>query len=184
MKKTTLSALVLIFSIALTGAGCSSTATTNNQSDTTMEQKDDSKKDETMMEKDTKKDEAMMNHDAMDKDAMDNMMDKKDMMVKAGIYEDYAPAKLALAKTGKVVLFFKAGWCSTCKQVDGDITTNLDKIPQNVTILKIDYDNSTDLKKKYGVTTQHTFVQVDENGKLIKKWLGSPTLSDLASKIQ
>ena len=184
MKKITLSALLLVFGIALTGAGCSSTATTNNQSDTMMEQKNDGMKDETMMEKDTKKDDAMMNHDAMDKEAMDSMMDKKDTMNKTGVYEDYAPARLAMAKTGKVVLFFKAGWCPTCKQVDGDITAHLDKIPQNVSILRVDYDNSADLKKKYGVTIQHTFVQVDENGKLIKKWVGSPTLSDLASKIQ
>jgi len=35
------------------------------------------------------------------------------------------------------------------------------EIPENVNLLKVDYDNSTDLKEKYGVTMQHTFVLVD-----------------------
>lgn len=100
-----------------------------------------------------------------------------------GAYQDYAPAKLASAKTGKVVLFFKASWCPTCKAVDADITQNLDQIPGNIRILKVDYDNSTELKAKYGVTYQHTFVQVDADGKLLKKWSGSPTLNNLLGEV-
>jgi hypothetical protein len=36
----------------------------------------------------------------------------------------------------------------------------------------VDYDNSKDLQKKYGVTYQHTFVQIDENGEALSKWNG------------
>lgn len=49
--------------------------------------------------------------------------------------------------------------------------------------MKVNYDNSKELKTKYGVTYQHTLVQVDKDGKLLKKWAGSPTLSDLVSEI-
>jgi hypothetical protein len=53
-----------------------------------------------------------------------------------------------------------------------------------VSILKVDYDKETELKKKYGVTYQHTLVQVDKDGNLIKKWSGSPTLTKLVSEIK
>jgi hypothetical protein len=47
----------------------------------------------------------------------------------------------------------------------------------------VDYDNSDELKKKYGVTYQHTLVQVDKDGNLIKKWSGSPTLTSLVKEV-
>jgi thiol-disulfide isomerase/thioredoxin len=118
----------------------------------------------------------------MKKDA--DSMNKADTMMNVGSYEAYAPEKIKKAATGNVVLFFRAGWCPTCKAVDADIKAHLEKIPADLTILDVDYDNSSDLKKKYGVTYQHTFVQVDANGSMIKKWSGSPTLNSLISEIK
>jgi thiol-disulfide isomerase/thioredoxin len=106
-------------------------------------------------------------------------------MMKAGSYEAYTPEKVALASpTHDVVLFFRAGWCPTCRAIDADIKASLSKIPASLTILDVNYDASSDLKKKYGVTYQHTFVQVDAGGKLIKKWSGSPTLEALVKEVQ
>ena len=114
-----------------------------------------------------------------------SMMDKGDTMMKAGSYEAYAPEKVALASaTHDVVLFFRASWCPTCRAVDADIKANLSKIPLSLAILDVNYDNSTALKQKYGVTYQHTFVQVDKDGNLIKKWSGSPTLSALVVEVK
>jgi hypothetical protein len=48
----------------------------------------------------------------------------------------------------------------------------------------VNYDNSTALKQKYAVTYQHTFVQVDKDGNLIKKWSGSPTLTALVAEVK
>ena len=134
-----------------------------------------------------KKDE-MMKADAMK--AEDPAM-KKDTMVKddatmmhKGSYVAYTADKLALAATGQVVLFFRAGWCPTCRAVDADIKAHLGAIPEKLTILDVDYDASTDLKTKYGVTYQHTFVQVDAKGNLIKKWSGSPTLAALVAEVK
>lgn len=104
--------------------------------------------------------------------------------IRKGSYEKYDQSKLAYAKDGKVVIFFRAGWCPTCQGIDSDIKAHLGDIPNNVTILDLDYDNSTVLKQKYGVTYQHTFVQVDANGNLIKKWSGSPTLESLLAQVQ
>ncbi len=107
----------------------------------------------------------------------ENMMD-------AGTYESYASEKIAKATTGKVVLFFHASWCPSCKVLTSDIELHLGAIPENLTILDVDYDNSIALKKQYGVTFQHTFVQVDAGGKLIKKWSGSPTLAALVAEVR
>lgn len=104
--------------------------------------------------------------------------------VLAGSYEPYSPEKVARADEGDVVLFFRASWCPTCRAVDADIKAHLDNIPVNLTILDVDYDSSTELKKKYGVVYQHTFVQVDAQGNLLKKWSGSPTLAALVAQVQ
>jgi len=106
-------------------------------------------------------------------------------MSKAGSYETYDASKVAMAATnGKAILFFHAGWCPTCRALNSNIESNLSQIPDGVTIFKTNYDSQTALKQKYGVTYQHTLVQVDAEGNQIAKWSGSPTLSDLVSKIQ
>lgn len=136
--------------------------------------------------------EAMMDDiDTMMKDDEDSMMeDEKEMMeegdtmMQKGTYESYSPEKLALADTGKVVLFFRASWCPTCRTLDADIKGNLDDIPGGVHILDVNYDDSTSLKQKYGVTYQHTLVQVDSSGNQITKWTGSSTLASLLGNIK
>lgn len=129
--------------------------------------------------------DAMEKRDAMmEKDGA--MMEKapEGAMMSAGSYEAYAPEKLAMATEGDVVLFFRASWCPTCKSVDADIKKNVSQIPKGVTILDVDYDTATDLKKKYGVTYQHTFVQVAADGTQIAKWSASPTLAALLGNIK
>jgi thiol-disulfide isomerase/thioredoxin len=154
---------------------------------------------DTMMKDDApKKENAMMesNHDmkkdgewtpeemeAMKKD--DTMMEKEGaMMMKGGQYVAYDASKLAFAKEGKVVLFFNASWCPSCKAIDADIKASLKDIPADTLILSVDYDTNKDLKTKYGVTTQHTFVQVDADGKSLGKWIGGDTLEYLLSNVE
>lgn len=100
-----------------------------------------------------------------------------------GTYEEYSEDKVMNAE-GDIVLFFHATWCPTCKSLSSNIESNSANIPAGTTILKLDYDSNTELRKKYGVTTQHTLVQIDSNGNLISKWTGSPTLSSLVSQIK
>lgn len=93
---------------------------------------------------------------------------------KPGTYTTYSENQLKTAneRGDKVVLFFHAPWCPFCKTADAAFLANLDKIPSGVTLLKTDYDTETELKKKYIVTYQHTFVQVDSSGNLVTKWNG------------
>jgi len=106
------------------------------------------------------------------------------VMVKAGSYEAYNVSKLANAADGDVVLFFRASWCPSCINLDKDIKANSASIKSGLTILDVDYDKSQELKKKYGVTYQHTLVQVDKDGNMIKKWSGSRTLASLTAEIK
>lgn len=159
------------------------------KADTMMEKEDGAmteKKDATTMEE---KNNEMVGEDATG--AMMNkndgaMMEKKDegTMVQKGSYEAYGPEKIARAMSGKVVLFFRASWCPTCRGLDADIKGNAAQIPNGVTVLDVNYDASQELKMKYGVTYQHTLVQVDAAGNQITKWTGSPTLAALLGQIK
>lgn len=94
-------------------------------------------------------------------------------------FTNYSQAKLANAEKGNVVLFFNASWCPTCQSTVKDIKANEGNIAENLTILSLDFDKETELKRKYSVTTQHTFVKVDKDGNLIKKASGLDKLSDI-----
>ena len=79
-----------------------------------------------------------------------------------------------------VVLFFNAQWCSTCKVARDNIEADLAAIPSGLTIVVVDFDTANDLRQQYGVTVQHTFVQVDAAGTELAKWSGSVTVDEIA----
>lgn len=147
--------------------------------------KDDAMEDDKMMDDDTameKTDDAMMDkeEDVMEKEDSAMMDDQDDtMMAKAGTYTDYAPA--LVGENENTVIAFFAGWCPSCVSADKNISAA--EIPEGLTVLKADFDSETDLRKKYGVTGQHTFVQVDANGDLVKKWVGGTTVDDIVEKL-
>lgn len=101
-------------------------------------------------------------------------------------YQTYSPQALeaAQASDNAIVLFFHATWCPSCRALDGDITSNLAEIPENLTIFKVDYDAEIELKQKYSVTTQHTLIQIDSSGKEITKWSGGSRIEQLLEQVQ
>lgn len=100
-----------------------------------------------------------------------------------GGLRDYDQSLLANAETGDVVLFFAARWCTTCQALKRDINQNAADIPEDLTILELDYDQETELRQKYGVVLQHTLVQVDSDGNLLKLWNGGNTLETIIQQI-
>lgn len=90
-----------------------------------------------------------------------------------GAYTNYSEDTLSDAqKKGKTVLFFHASWCPFCQEADADLKANTAKLENDITVLKVDYDTQTALKKKYGVTYQHTFVHIDQEGNKVAVWSG------------
>jgi thiol-disulfide isomerase/thioredoxin len=93
-------------------------------------------------------------------------------------YVVFTPEILADTANTKRVLFFYANWCPTCKPTNDEFTNNSNKIPNGVTVIRVNYnDTETDanekaLATKYGVTYQHTFVQIDNQDNVITKWNG------------
>ncbi len=99
-----------------------------------------------------------------------------------GTYTTYEPG--IIEKTsGKKILFFHASWCPDCRALDASIRSG--KIPQGVTIIKVDYDSNQALRKTYGVKVQTTLVRVGDDGKLEASFVASsdPSLTALIKNI-
>ena len=113
---------------------------------------------------------------AAEEPGTDEAMDSEDAMEKTGAtYVDYSPDAIAQATADgkRPVLFFHASWCPTCKALENDLQAGgLDQLPEDVVVIKTDYDSATELRQQYGVTLQHTLVQVDADGNEVAKWSG------------
>ncbi|MCH9816165.1 MAG: thioredoxin family protein [Actinomycetia bacterium] len=95
-------------------------------------------------------------------------------------YSDYVNDAANYDNT-EVVLFFNASWCPTCNEAVESIENT--GVPEGVTIVSVDFDSSQDLKQQYGVTQQHTFVQLDENGNEVQKFSGNITAQSVADQL-
>ena len=149
------------------------------------------KKEEAVMEDKMEKSDDVMEKEAMSDDKMEKeevMEDKMEAKVEevaapvaalAGTYATYNSS--LVGQTDKTVLFFHASWCPSCQSADKNISAG--NVPDGLTVLKTDFDSSTDLRKKYGVTSQHTFVQVDANGDLINKWSGGNSIDSIIERL-
>jgi thiol-disulfide isomerase/thioredoxin len=175
MNKKVALIIAVVFGLFLIGGGA--LAYSNNQNEKKEQEKMamEKKTEEAAMMK--KEEAAAMEKDKMAKegDAMvkeSEAMVKEDAMSKIGSYVTLAdynkdPSKYA---DSKKVYFFHASWCPICQGIDKEINADTTKIPAGVTLIKTDFDSTTDLRQKYGVTTQYTFVQVDSNGNETAQW--------------
>ncbi len=84
-----------------------------------------------------------------------------------GSYSDFADNVVGNGR--KSVLFFHAAWCPYCAKSDKDLIELYGKTSPPVSTYKVDYDSATELKKKYGIVQQHTFVLIDGTGNALQK---------------
>lgn len=102
--------------------------------------------------------------------------------VKVGnVYVEYSDEVMADTQNPKI-LFFHATWCPTCKAAN----TAFEEIENTIglDVVKVDYDEYGDLKSQYGVVSQHTFVLVDGNGNMLKRWYGSKNYEEILEELQ
>ena len=123
---------------------------------------DEDMHDDSMMSSDS----MMMSDDKMESDSMDSM----------GLiapFPDFMDLESAAMKADSMptVLFFYATWCPTCKAAAEELKASPERL-DGVNLLIVDYDDSDDLQKKYGITYQHTFVLIDSDGEAIDSWNG------------
>lgn len=118
--------------------------------------------------------------EVMEKDESVSATAPESPVALAGTYADYDAS--LVGSTDNTVIFFHASWCPSCRTADAGMAAGT--VPDGLTILKADFDSSTDLKKKYGVVGQHTFVQVDANGNEIKKWLGGNDVESVVERLK
>ena len=104
----------------------------------------------------------------------DTLMDKS----ASSRYVEYSKAALDQAASDRRVLYFYANWCPTCRPTDANFKENISKIPADVVVVRVNYNDTDtdqeekDLAKQYGITYQHTFVQIDAQGKQLTTWNG------------
>lgn len=91
----------------------------------------------------------------------------------------YEAGPAAYHDTGDVVLFFNADWCPTCQATVASL--DADGVPDGLTVVSVDFDDSDALRQRYGVTVQHTYVQVDADGEELATFTGSLTGADIAA---
>ena len=98
-------------------------------------------------------------------------------------YVEYDEQSFEAAVDTHRVLFFHADWCPTCRAFEQVI--NNEEMPDDVTILKVDWDSSPDLIDEYGIPFQSYLAYVDANGDLVDSWytLETETLKDVATRI-
>ena len=136
-----------------------------------------------MMEKEMESTE-MMSDDSMEKD--DAMMASDDEMGMMLIdpfpnFHGLEEARM-MADEKPTVLFFYATWCPNCQAAKQELQARADEL-EGINLLIVDYDNSDELQKKYGVTYQHTFVQIDDEAMAVTKWNGG-SVDDILMKTE
>jgi thiol-disulfide isomerase/thioredoxin len=100
-----------------------------------------------------------------------------------GIYATYDATAVAESDAEHILLFFKASWCPSCRALEADILENAAMIPSNVAIFAVDYDTATELKRQYGITRQHSIVEITPTGEAESQVSHGLTLADVLATL-
>jgi thiol-disulfide isomerase/thioredoxin len=94
-------------------------------------------------------------------------------------YKDLMSSE-ALAAKNPTVLFFSADWCPYCQADLKDINVNGAQLGK-INVVVVDFDKSADIRQKYGITAQDTFVQIGPMGEKIAVWNGGGVMGILTN---
>jgi thiol-disulfide isomerase/thioredoxin len=101
----------------------------------------------------------------------DDMVDtNNESMTDHAVYTAYSADVLTNGKPK--VLFFHAAWCPICRNADTKMQAWYSDGHPALDSYKVDYDTEMELKARYGVTYQHTYVLVDGQGNAVQTLQG------------
>ncbi len=81
------------------------------------------------------------------------------------------PTARYLAARAPTVFFFQSAGCQTCQAALRELQAGARRLGQAVVIV-VDYDRAAELKKLYGVSSEHTWVRIDADGRKLAAWSG------------
>lgn len=125
----------------------------------------------------------MMRNDEMMKNDDDAMMNDEDSMMEYGGSYFTGITEAQLQDGSTKVLFFHAGWCPYCKAHDQALQGWYAADNAKLSTYKIDYDSSLELRSRYGVVQQDTFVLVDGSGNKLQELTGFPSDASIRTMI-
>jgi len=82
-------------------------------------------------------------------------------------YTTYTDGVIGNGQTS--VLFFHATWCPACKKNNGLLEEWYGAEEFSRSVYKIDFDTATELRQKFGITGQDTFIVIDGSGNEIER---------------
>jgi hypothetical protein len=85
-------------------------------------------------------------------------------------FSDLSTARYLAARAPTVFFFQRAG-CQSCQAALRELQAGARRLGQAVVIV-VDYDRAADLKKLYGVSSEHTWVRIDADGRKLAAWSG------------
>lgn len=78
----------------------------------------------------------------------------------------------AIAESGPAIIYFHADWCPTCQATMTAFRARWSEVQPGITVIIADYDKESELKSRFGVSYQNTYVQVAADGSRIQSWNG------------
>lgn len=104
-------------------------------------------------------------------------------------YLEYSKEIFEESSAKKRVLFFYSNYCVTCVPADKIFKDNINKIPKDVVLIRVDFNDANtniaekDLAEQYKVVDAHTLIRIDQNGKELSKWNGGD-IEELINQIR
>lgn len=77
-----------------------------------------------------------------------------------------------LAAQGPTIVWFHADWCPVCHATMVSLRARWPEIPPELNLVIADYDQEAELKARYGITYQNTYVQVGRDAEQLQVWNG------------
>ncbi len=102
-----------------------------------------------------------------------------------GQYLEYSSAGLATVPEGnRIVLFFSSDRCQSCQVAERNLLQQADMIPVGLYIFRIDFDRALTERRRYAISSPHTFIEIDPDGRLLQRWSASRDLQSILARVQ